>query len=123
VGCDSIITLNLTILTPRQQLEIGEGQSAASETNFDQTSGLLEQNPINIKIYPNPTSSKVMVDFGTSLNNVQLTIYSVDGRVLQSLQLSGKQTELDLTAYPPALYFLEMKTEKGERMVEKLIKF
>jgi len=79
-------------------------------TNTDELNGL------NIRIYPNPSYNKVLVENGAGS---ELTILSSSGIPLMREYISEMVYTLDLGTLSPGIYFCQMKT--GNEMITKKI--
>jgi len=67
-----------------------------------------------VSIFPNPTNSTVTIqlhsnDKDASLN--QINIYDIFSRMILLQETSGNSHVLDISTYPPGIYFLEAKDE------------
>jgi hypothetical protein len=75
----------------------------------------------NILAYPNPTNGKVFVDFGESLNAINVHIHTINGKLVQQAVYNNKQTlEFDFTE-PPGIYLMTISSG-NKRTTLKLIK-
>jgi hypothetical protein len=74
-----------------------------------------ENSALDFKMYPNPAENNVFIEGVTG----ELTLYTLNGTKLQSTTVS-KSTQLDLSAYPKGVYFVEALSQKG-RVVRKLV--
>ena len=95
-GCDSIVTLHLTVTDIKDYLM-----------------------NVAMNVYPNPTNGKVNVQL--SMNNVLLSpnaeiqLYDMYGKWLRTVKVEGKVTELDLSSFAAGVYFV--KAVDGQRMI------
>jgi hypothetical protein len=77
-----------------------------------------------LRVYPNPVTTTLNIAFGHS-GNAKLSLYTVDGRLVQTTQLSvtaGQIHSVNVNQLKPGLYYLEVFYSDGKRIVEKLIK-
>jgi len=97
-GCDSVVTLNLTL-------------------NY---TGINELNGSTVTISPNPTSSKITVKSSLTLIGKEFTIYDQQGKVVKSGIITAEETEIDLSNLSEGVYLFKA----GEEMLEtfKIIK-
>lgn len=99
-GCDSIVTLMLTI-NPRLE---------------------IEETPVQnqIKVYPNPTTSRVTVEATEAMSHVEL--YDNHGRRLESYNThNSNDITIDVSHYPAGAYYLRVHTADNVT-IQKLIK-
>lgn len=87
-------------------------------------------NPITynntIKVYPNPTSDKITIDFGTNyptLNGYNLKIYSTTNQLIHSNSITQQKTELNLSSFGgTGIYFIHLIDKNGNAVdVKKVI--
>jgi hypothetical protein len=94
-GCDSTITLNLTL----------------SYTGLDELSDF-------IRIAPNPTSDQLYLTSATALQEDYL-MTDAQGRVVLKGTLSGKETTLSLLELAPGTYILRLGTIRVVKVVKQ----
>jgi len=96
----------------------GDVESAPSNEECGTIVGIEElQN--DIKIYPNPANATLFVE-GTGLKTI--SIYNMLGQMLETVETGGKvTTTINISAYQPALYFVEITLENGRKMNRQLI--
>lgn len=76
----------------------------------------------NIQIYPNPTNGILTIDFGGFQEVVSVTLTNMLGQLISERsfsKISEKQIQLN---EPNGIYFLEIKNEKNENKVFKILK-
>ncbi|QRM90715.1 T9SS type A sorting domain-containing protein [Lacinutrix sp. WUR7] len=80
-----------------------------------------EFNTNTFSVYPNPTESLLTIKSKVALNS--LTIYDVNGRKLNAIELSNNalQYELDVTTLSNGIYFLEVHSSNAKQ-TQKFIK-
>ena len=97
-GCDSIINLSLTVT------------NATSIVNVE---------PTNIKVYPNPTTSRVTIET-EGLSHVEL--YDNEGRRLQDYHArNDHEITIDVSSFATGAYFLRIH-RGNDVTIQKLIK-
>jgi hypothetical protein len=98
-GCDSIITLNLTVLT-----------------------GVNEYNGAQITIAPNPARDYVVVTVGNIHEEITLDLLDMSGRVLRTQRMSSEETTLRMErgSLPNGIYMLRIKSN-GLLITRKVI--
>ena len=75
--------------------------------------GIMETEAVSFTVYPNPASE--LITFHTEENvDAQLSIYSIEGKLMEGFNLVDGKLTVDLTAYPAGLYFYSIKTENAE---------
>ena len=109
-GCDSTVTLTLTI--------------EPCDTN-----GINENGMANLTLYPTPTTGMVNVQF--TMNNVQwenaeLQVFDMYGRLLQTVETrhgtSLQTTQIDLSSNTPGVYLIRLVGDGRVIGVRKVVK-
>ena len=160
-GCDSIVTLHLTIhesvtieayLTIHESdlpytygdttFEPGSVQTGDYFFNFTTVDGcdsiivlhLTVETGVNdylmnasMNVFPNPTSNMVNVQlnlFNNELNSVEIQLYDIYGKWLNSWSVSGETTEIDLSSYASSVYFIKAVDKERQRLIgiRKIVK-
>jgi hypothetical protein len=67
----------------------------------------LESDKLNFTVYPNPTESLVFVTFDGNLE--EITLYDLEGKILQQFFQKDKHLSLDISMYPSGVYVLKSK--------------
>ena len=72
----------------------------------------LTQEKEEVLVYPNPTSGDITIEISGTYREVK--VFDITGRQLGvPVQHTGAGVSLDLTNYPPGLYFLDIHTKRG----------
>jgi|GEM_PF-5118857 len=74
-----------------------------------------------IMLCPNPAHNAFQLIFKSPANNAQLKIFSADGRVVLQNNLSGNNTNVDISSLSSGIYYVEI-TDGKNRSIHKLIK-
>jgi hypothetical protein len=76
-----------------------------------------------VVVYPNPTKDKTLIDFGIDLQFAELSIYAINGKLLNKINTqNSRQISISLENYSAGLYFIEIKTKEGKFSVLKVSK-
>jgi hypothetical protein len=97
-GCDSTITLNLTM-------------------NY---TGIEENNSNYISIFPNPTTTNVVVTIPKEMIGQRYTLVSATGKVLVDELVKQATTTINLEQLAQGTYFLQIGTLKNPSKIVKL---
>ena len=73
----------------------------------------------NVTIYPNPVKNWVTISSKENIKSV--SVFDVQGRVLQTQITNNREVKIDLSSRSDGIYFVKIQTEKGIK-VEKIIK-
>ena len=78
-----------------------------------------------MNVYPNPTEG--MVNVQITVNDEQLAdgviqLYDMYGKWLQTIRVTGKITEVDLSSYVDGVYFLKAMDGQSLIGVRKIVK-
>jgi hypothetical protein len=75
-----------------------------------------------VRVYPNPVGDALNIELDELTQNTQITILSVDGRVVyNSPEISSHKTLIDTKSWKNGLYIVSIKNEQGTKTV-KLVK-
>lgn len=88
--------------------------AAGSATTSTNTS-IADLSELGMKIFPNPTSDQLHIEWKNTQSVDQLILSNVQGQVLHRIAVAGTQAELDLSMLPAQLYFVEF-FHKGHRL-------
>ena len=91
-GCDSIITLNLTL----------------------EYTGIDEHNALNVLVSPNPITNQFSISGIEQI--VSLTLMDMNGKIVKSL--NEKEKSHDVSNLNPGMYFLEVRDENQSYMIK-----
>lgn len=72
-------------------------------------------------MYPNPTDNVTTFTMADDVIK-NLTIYSLDGRIVFSKDIMQKEYSVDVKDYPKGIYIVTVATLKGETITKKLVK-
>lgn len=94
------------------------------ETNEAETSfrvlGVEEYNNLKIAIYPNPAYGLINIQAASVIKNIG--IYDLQGRLIDTSTINNQNTELNISALKPGVYFLSIDTQTGT-VFKKFIKY
>jgi hypothetical protein len=79
---------------------------------------------ITAVVYPNPATSILNVQFSGKVNDIEIKILDIDGRVI-STQFANKDTlhlTFDINKFPSGVYILRASTKEGKTGNTKFIK-
>jgi hypothetical protein len=81
---------------------------------------------LSVKAFPNPVFDRLtmvvdeMVDF--SVTGYHFRLFDISGREIQSNRITGRQTEIDMSGFDPAVYFIRILDNQRELKVFKVVK-
>lgn len=85
--------------------------------------GIADNNFSQFKVYPNPTTEKVEIEFSENPLNANIEVHSMDGKLVdQFINVNAKQVLIDLSENPNGIYFLRIQNSNFTKVV-KLIKY
>ncbi len=81
----------------------------------------LTLNTDNFKVYPNPFASRITIQGTENIQNIR--IYDISGKMVESIQVAGSRTELELSLdnLKSGLLFIQIETSK-DTLIKKVIK-
>jgi predicted secreted hydrolase len=94
-----------------------------SSSSSTATLSLEDFNPNGIKLYPNPSSIEIKVEFKEQISDLRLEIIDVRGRLMFANKTENTSIEkINISAFPQGVYFIRIFSEKVEdflRFVKK----
>jgi len=72
-------------------------------------------------LYPNPTSGIINIAFSKALQNADISIIDINGRVLQLFKASGLKISCNLSSFAAGTYFIRI-AGKGQMISKKIIR-
>lgn len=74
-------------------------------------------------IYPNPSNNFLTLKTENyDLTNLDFKLMDVNGRVLENKRITGNETIISITNFPPAMYILKISSDGKEIKTFKIIK-
>jgi Secretion system C-terminal sorting domain len=77
---------------------------------------------IRIALYPNPAKDFVTVEIPEIASKVQVSVYSAEGKMLHSENITQTLTQLDVSYLKPGVYSLRFDA-KSETVTKRLVVF
>jgi hypothetical protein len=78
---------------------------------------------LEIMVYPNPTTDFLTLSVDNfEASNLSYYLYDINGRLLETKKLEGKQTSIAMSNLVPATYFLKVSEGSKELRTFKIIK-
>ncbi len=91
-------------------INILDNNVSVSENNFSDT----------LSVFPNPTSKIIHINLGNMHKNISIKVSNALGQIITSKKyLNIENIDLELNA-KAGLYFIEIKSEKGEKAIFKI---
>lgn len=79
--------------------------------------------PIEIEVYPNPTSSTLTVSYSAEVaERVTYMVYNLSGNCMTAGVILNSKTELDFSSYAPGVYILRLIDSKGKVNSLRIVK-
>lgn len=63
---------------------------------------------IELKVFPNPTSDFILIQFNELIENSGYTLFELTGKILESKLITSTETKLDLKNYASGQYILKL---------------
>ncbi len=134
VGSNGFITYKIK---PKQTMQLGDVISNVADIYFDfnlpivtntvttelvNALGVTENGFADLKMYPNPASDKITLQFGETLENVAIAVYDLQGKMIvnTNVSLQGGATVFDVSKIQPGMYFVKI-VSGNQSAVRKLI--
>ncbi len=80
---------------------------------------------LSVRLYPNPTKGKYILNFDTPLKDLQVTVHDLSGKLVSSANFEGERSiiTLDASNLCSGVYFIDIRTNDGQIGRERLIKY
>ncbi|UKB80524.1 T9SS type A sorting domain-containing protein [Chryseobacterium sp. MEBOG07] len=108
------------ILAGTSATKLGEENWKIVKLGDKQVGQLIEK--YDIKIYPNPVSDYAYVEIGFDFKEVDIMLYDMSGRQIQSIKTKNKVTKINTQALIQGAYLIAIKTDTNKTANAKLIK-
>jgi hypothetical protein len=78
---------------------------------------------LSMLVYPNPTTESVVLNIGTmSTENIHLSMFDVNGKLLHFQEVISSETIIDMKSYSRGVYFLKVNFQNRELKSFKIVK-
>lgn len=80
-----------------------------------------ENDAASFNVWPNPMNESLMLDLSTMENTNDVTLFDMQGRMMEQWQLGATQTTIDVSRLPAGPYILHVMNQRG-RWTQPLLK-
>lgn len=87
----------------------------------NQEAGATEEFQNVDALYPNPTTGKFFITFSKELDNANVILFDINGKVIQQFKATGNKIDFDLSGVSAGVYMVQIN-DKGNRIVKKVVK-
>jgi len=78
------------------------------------TTGIDASKASEWSVFPNPTADFVFLKTGDDSFGSMYSVFSVDGRIMETDQITSSQQQLNLSGFPAGIYFVQIDNSPGE---------
>ena len=111
-----VFKLTLTVTDGKDETELSKDIYIGVTSNE-----ITSKSNGSFKLYPNPASGDVVLDFGQIQNDCTLDIISVKGEIIKAIGIGDVLNyTLDVSSMTPGVYFLRLKSDE-QTMIKKLL--
>ncbi|MBR9922659.1 MAG: T9SS type A sorting domain-containing protein [Bacteroidetes bacterium] len=116
-NCDD--GFNPHLIVSSYLISLGSAPLGEVVTGVEET----ELGRVGLKVFPNPTSGTVTLEYGEPVRYVYLRIVNSLGQVVDARRLEqpGLQSVLELGNLSPGIYFIQIDTDKGAGMERVIV--
>ncbi len=93
-----------------------------AQFEYSQTRAITFTTGTSITVSPNPTADKIFITSGNTGTLESLTLYSAEGRLMQSFKNFGLGNGIDMSRYGPGIYLLKIVDKDGTSEVMRIVK-
>ena len=102
-------------------IRITEGVQQAYATTIDNVN--IEEAQFELSVFPNPTRDYLHVHTDlVDVSNYSYCIYNKEGKIILSSDMKTSQTDIDLSQFSAATYFLQIRNKKQIEQTFTIIK-
>ncbi len=80
----------------------------------------IEEAGFNYTVYPNPTQSRIFVQFDSNWVAGKIRVFSLSGELLHTHEVKGKLEAIDLSALASGVYYLEATSLNQKRLSKRI---
>lgn len=66
----------------------------------------------DFKIYPNPATDNISISFENEINNFEISIFSIEGKLIYKTIANSKNVNIDISEFTNGLYLIQIKSEE-----------
>lgn len=88
-------------------------------TTFVDDLGTEQFSKPSLNLYPNPTNA--ILNIHSDLDLSRVGIYTVNGQIVRTQELTGRTTNIDISSLTPGLYFARLYFTDGQMVSRKLL--
>lgn len=92
------------------------------DINLDHTVGIQEISSHFISVYPNPTNGNVHFTLPFVKENTSIEIYSPVGSLVKNVGVKSEESDIDISALSPGIYFYMVKNGNNSLVQGKLVR-
>jgi hypothetical protein len=85
--------------------------SPYSIATFTFTAVGIDENAINVAIYPNPVTDILNINSNSKVSSVRVLNYL--GQTIDNIDVTGMEVTINTSTYDTGIYFIQIETEKG----------
>ena len=101
---------------------LGSPKDKTVQTLAQTSESVSAENTESLLLFPNPTQNQVTVVYDlTEGEQAEIKLMSLTGMELKSQPAEAKQTVIDVSAFGTGVYLINLKTNTGKRLIQKLI--
>jgi hypothetical protein len=96
-------------------VEVSKGNCSNLSDAFTFNEEVLNANKVlekALKLYPNPVVDKMFIELN-DINSVDITIFTITGKFIDSFVLNSGQSEIDMAKFSKGTYLIQIKSDKG----------
>jgi len=82
-----------------------------SMATFSFTGVGIDENSVNVAIYPNPATDVLTINSDSKISSVKVLNYL--GQTIDNINVSGMDVTINTSTYDAGIYFMQIETEKG----------
>jgi len=98
----------------------GNQACLACESVEEGKRNLDQKTSMGISIYPNPVRHTLNIDYNGTTSNPHIQIFDFSGKEVLSQQIDAKNTSIDVSNLPAAIYAIKISVDGAESVFDKI---
>jgi hypothetical protein len=97
--------------------DVFPGERYASDNNFEEE---IAEDELRVLVYPNPANEIIHISINADVENMQVYLLGIQGKLLQQVQVFSNFTQLDVSSLPAGMYYVKIVVNQDISINKKI---